>query len=69
MHIVEIQLEDTLNARTLHPDGSYERVDLRGKATICAQDYVCEEATYNARILDVLEKRIFVPAEPVEEIE
>ena len=69
MHSVEIQLEDTLKARILQPDGSYERVDLRGKEKICAQDYFCEEATYNARILDVLEKRIFVPAEPVEEIE
>ena len=69
MHIVEIQLEDTLKARILQPDGTYERVDLRGKEKICAQDYFCEEATYNARILDVLEKRIFVPAEPVEEIE
>ena len=69
MHIVEIQLEDTLKARILQPDGSYERVDLRGKEKICAQDYFCEEATYNARIPDVLEKRIFVPAEPVEEIE
>ena len=69
MHIVEIQLEDTLKARILQPDGSYERVDLRGKEKICAQDYFCEEATYNARVPDVLEKRIFVPAEPVEEIE
>ena len=65
MHIVEIQLEDTLKARILQPDGSYERVDLRGKEKLCAQDYFCEEATYNARIPDVLEKRIFVPAEPV----
>ena len=63
MHIVEIQLEDTLKARILQPDGTYERVDLRGKEKICAQDYFCEEATYNARIPDVLEKRIFVPAE------
>ena len=69
MHIVEIQLEDTLKARILQPDGTYERVDLRGKEKICAQDYFCEEATYNARIPDVLEKRVFVPAEPVEEIE
>ena len=66
MHIVEIQLEDTLKARILQPDGSYERVDLRGKEKICAQDYFCEEATYNARIPDVLEKRIFVPAEAAE---
>ena len=65
MHIVEIQLEDTLKARILQPDGTYERVDLRGKEKICAQDYFCEEATYNARIPDVLEKRIFVPAEAV----
>lgn len=66
MHIVEIQLEDTLKARILQSDGSYERVDLRGKEKICAQDYFCEEATYNARIPDVLEKRIFVPAEAAE---
>ena len=66
MHIVEIQLEDTLKARILQPDGTYERVDLRGKEKICAQDYFCEEATYNARIPDVLEKRVFVPAEPME---
>ena len=70
MHIVNIQLEDTLKARILQPDGSYERVDLRGKEKLCAQDFFCKEATHNARVQDnkLKDQRIFIPAEPVEEV-
>lgn len=68
MHIVEIQLADTLKARILQPDCSYERVDLRGKEKLCAQDFFCREAQHNARRPDPLkDNHIFIPAEPAEE--
>ena len=44
-HILDIQLADNLKAHILQPDGSYEKIDKRGKKMlICAQDYFCEEA-------------------------
>ena len=49
-HILDIQLADNLKAHILQPDGSYEKIDKRGKKTlICAQDYFCEEAVKNAK--------------------
>ncbi len=41
MEVLKIQLEDTLKAHLLQPDDSYEKVDRRGKAPLCAQDYFC----------------------------
>ena len=31
MHILEVQLADNVKAHVLQPDGSYEKMDLRGK--------------------------------------
>lgn len=68
MHIVEIQMADTLKARILQPDGSYDRVDLRGKEKLCAQNFFCEEAWYKAKQPDpVKDSRRFIPAQPAEE--
>ncbi|MCD7824490.1 MAG: RNA degradosome polyphosphate kinase [Clostridiaceae bacterium] len=44
IHILNIQLQDTLKARELQPDGSYKRVSRRGREKLCAQDYFKEEA-------------------------
>ena len=43
-HILESQLRDTQKASVLQADGSYERVDKRGKASFNAQESFCLEA-------------------------
>ena len=65
-HILEIQLEDNVKAHILQPDGTYEKVDKRGKMLLNSQDFFCEEATRRAKIKlpeTAADKRIFVPAE------
>lgn len=68
MHVLDIQLQDTVKAQVKHPDGTYERVDRRGKASLCAQEYFMEYAkNLNKPQEDVVHDRVFVPAEPAEE--
>ena len=69
-HILQIQLEDNVKAHILQPDGTYEKVDKRGKMLLNSQDFFCEEATRRAKIKQpetAADKRIFVPAEAPEE--
>ena len=60
-------------AHVLQPDGSYEKVDLRGRMKVNSQDQFCEEA--KAAVREKLaeqepkDRRVFVPAEPQEEIQ
>ncbi len=66
MEVLKIQLEDTLKAHILQPDGSYEKVDRRGKAPLCAQDYFCEKAIREAKEREAEKKtfektRVFEP--------
>ena len=63
-HILNIQLEDNVKAHILQPDGSYEKIDKRGKTLICAQDYFCQEAVQRAKApKEEGQGRIFVPAQ------
>ena len=48
IHILTIQLQDTLKAHIMQPDGTYSKQDLRGKKKLCAQDYFRQEAMKNA---------------------
>lgn len=48
-HILKIQLSDTLKAHVLKEDGTYEKVDRRGKNALCAQDYFCQKAIEEAK--------------------
>jgi polyphosphate kinase len=48
IEILNIQLEDTIKAHILLPDGSYEKIDKRGKILLNSQDYFCEEAIKDA---------------------
>ena len=43
-HILDVQLSDTLKAHRLLEDGTYQKVDRRGKEAIEAQKTFCEEA-------------------------
>lgn len=67
-HILQIQLEDNVKAHVLQPDGTYEKIDKRGKVLLCAQDYFCEEAVRTAQVESEVQKsHVFVPAEAMEE--
>lgn len=63
-HILQIQLEDNVKAHILQPDGTYEKVDKRGKVLLCAQDYFCEEAKQMAKgEPEAIKSHVFIPAE------
>ena len=64
IHILQVQLDDTLKAHLLQPDDSYAKVDKRGKKLCCAQDTFCEEAVSEAQEEkkdDVMTGRVFKP--------
>lgn len=66
MHILDIQLADTLKARVLKEDGTYERVDKRGKALISSQEYFCQEAAKLNEAESVAQiQRVFIPEESI----
>ena len=68
MHILGIQMADNMKAHVLQADGTYEKVDRRGKTLLNAQEYFCKEATEKAKVvLENSDPRIFRPAEPVED--
>lgn len=48
-NILKIQLSDTMKAHILKEDGTYEKVDRRGKSVLCAQDYFCKKAMQEAK--------------------
>ncbi len=69
-HILDIQLEDNVKAHILQPDGNYEKIDKRGKVLINSQEYFCQEALERGKqISDPVADRVFIPAEPLEDIE
>ena len=49
-HILDIQLSDTKKAHILMPNGTYEKVDQRGKTPLNAQTYFCKQAIEHAKI-------------------
>ena len=63
-HILDLQLKDNVKAHILQPDGSYEKIDKRGKVLINSQRCFCEEATANAKKPQTSgDQRVFTPAE------
>ena len=67
VHILDVQLADTVKAHLLQPDGSYAKVDKRGKSPVCAQEQFCEEAMAAAAAKRGEEEpenhRVFIPVE------
>jgi len=62
--ILDYNLRDTMKAHIMQPDGSYEKVDKRGKVLFCAQDAFCEDAVREANELkqkDTQDSRVFIP--------
>lgn len=64
-HILETQLEDNVKAHILKPDGTYEKIDKRGKVLMNSQEQFCVEAVELAaeEAESTLKSRIFVPIE------
>ena len=63
-HILQLQLEDNVKASILQPDGTYTKIDKRGKVQINSQEAFCEEAvqrTKNAKNEDQQMSRSFEP--------
>ena len=67
-HILQIQLDDNVKSHILQPDGSYVKVNRRGKKRLCAQEYFCQEAVQRAKVpKDPGKDRVFIPEESVGE--
>ena len=49
LHILQCQLKDNVKASVLQPDGSYEKVDKRGKSLYQSQEAFCREAMLKAK--------------------
>lgn len=65
-HILEVELEDNVKARILKADGSYEKLDKRGKLLVNSQDLFCKEAKEQVpESRSAGKQRGFIPAEPV----
>lgn len=70
LHILKNQLRDTVKAHLLQPDGSYVKVDKRGKEIFCSQEAFCAEAAEKIQALQeqsVTDRRTFIPEVPIEE--
>ena len=67
VHILRVQLDDNVKAHVLQPDGSYAKIDRRGKVLLCAQEKFCQEAVEAVRRQKALEepedRRVFIPVE------
>ena len=62
IHILSMQLKDTVKAHVLLPNGRYQKVDKRGKEIINAQQEFCKEAVRAAKQKDeVVSNRVFIP--------
>lgn len=60
--ILNSQLRDTVKAQVLQPDGTYARVDKRGKEVFNAQLSFCKAAKAAAKEnTETMHKRIFIP--------
>ena len=61
--ILETLLADTVKARIEQPNGTYERIDKRGRDLICAQQEFCRQASNKAAEDQVTNSRVFIPIE------
>ena len=69
VHVLDVQLRDTEKAKLLQPDGTYEKVNRRGKTSLNAQDTFCAEYTKRAKNKkdDLKHARTFIPETHIQE--
>ena len=64
IHILQVQLDDNVKAHVLQPDGSYAKIDRRGKSPVCAQEQFCQEAKAAVpKQAHRYQERVFIPME------
>ncbi|MDO4284678.1 MAG: RNA degradosome polyphosphate kinase [Eubacteriales bacterium] len=62
IHILQTELADTLKAHVMQPDGSYEKVDRRGKEAVNSQLVFGKEAAHAAKHgAERANQRLFIP--------
>lgn len=67
LHILQVELDDNVKAHILQTDGTYEKIDKRGKLLVNAQETFSEEA--EQAVKEELQKknpvstRVFIPVE------
>ncbi len=64
LHILQYQLQDNLKSHILQADGTYDKVDKRGKTLFGSQAAFCLEAAKEAEALkeeDIRDSRVFIP--------
>lgn len=67
LHILDVEFEDNVKAHVLQQDGTYEKIDKRGKVLINSQEIFCREAEFELPgQKKTYQDRVFIPAEPVE---
>ena len=67
MHILDVLFSDNVRASFMEDDGSYEKMDRRGKGRVCAHDVFKIEATEAENKKDTFkDERVFIPKERVE---
>ncbi len=63
-------MRDNVKASMLQPDGSYEKVDMRGREAFNAQLHFCHQAKAAAKAeKEVGNQRVFIPEMHHEEVE
>lgn len=67
LQVLDLELEDNVKARVLMPDGTYARIDKRGKTAIDSQIIFAHMAKNEVpKTKEEVGERIFIPAEPIE---
>ena len=61
LHILQLELQDTVKAHIMRTDGTYDRVDRRGKELINSQLQFCNEAVAAAAVATHKDTRVFTP--------
>ena len=70
LHILQLELQDTVKAHIMRTDGTYDRVDRRNKELVNSQLQFCGEAVREAAALaNGRDNRTFVPRQPQETAE
>lgn len=66
IEMLRILLSDNVKAQLMQADGTYERIDRRGKVLLCAQDFFVQEAREYLKKIEKKDEnsRVFIPAEP-----
>lgn len=66
-HILEVELMDNTKANVYTKEGTYEKIDKRGKVLVNSQEQFCREAMEQIpKKNNVYQDRVFIPAEPID---